>query len=196
MHRARSDGRRSPELYRRPRAARRTGLRVGDRANRVRFARTATRGSKRPRHRSTERVARVPHRSRYAASLDSQRRAERARRDARRGELYATSVHTPEGWELEITDSGTGWSDDALQRASEPFFTTKSHGTGLGLAIVERIMDAHGGHMLLRNCATGGASVTLCFPHMPAQDALEDGPIIAAFPGSRSTETISRRSAA
>ncbi len=45
-----------------------------------------------------------------------------------------------------------GWSEAALQRATEPFFTTKNHGTGLGLAIVERIMDVHHGQLWLQNC--------------------------------------------
>jgi len=80
------------------------------------------------------------------------------------GELTVTSVAYADGWELEMADNGPGWSDDALDRASEPFFTTKHHGTGLGLAIVERIMESHHGQLLFHNCPEGGAAVTLCFP--------------------------------
>jgi signal transduction histidine kinase len=80
------------------------------------------------------------------------------------GELHVTSVLTPDRWELEIADNGPGWSAEALQRAAEPFFTTKHNGTGLGLSIVERIMEAHGGELWLQNCPEGGAAITLSFP--------------------------------
>jgi signal transduction histidine kinase len=80
------------------------------------------------------------------------------------GELHVTTVLTRDRWELEIADNGPGWSDEALHRAAEPFFTTKHNGTGLGLSIVERIMEAHGGELWLQNCPEGGAAITLSFP--------------------------------
>jgi signal transduction histidine kinase len=80
------------------------------------------------------------------------------------GELHITTVMTPDRWELEIADNGPGWSEEALQRAAEPFFTTKHNGTGLGLSIVERIMESHGGELWLQNCPEGGAAITLSFP--------------------------------
>ncbi len=83
------------------------------------------------------------------------------------GELHITTVMTHDRWELEIADNGPGWSEDALQRAAEPFFTTKNNGTGLGLSIVERIMEAHGGELWLHNCPEGGAAITLSFPAKP-----------------------------
>jgi two-component system nitrogen regulation sensor histidine kinase NtrY len=41
--------------------------------------------------------------------------------------------------------------------------TTKAKGTGLGLAIVKKIVDEHGGRVVLDNGARG-ARVTLVFP--------------------------------
>ncbi len=87
------------------------------------------------------------------------------------GELLLTTVLTPDRWELEIADNGPGWSEDALQRAAEPFFTTKHNGTGLGLSIVERIMESHGGELWLQNCPQGGAAITLSFPRDAASVA-------------------------
>ena len=86
------------------------------------------------------------------------------------GRLYITAQNAPHGFELEVADTGEGLSDEARQRAFEPFFSTKSHGTGLGLAIVDRIAEAHGGVCLAQNCPEGGAAFTLRIPH-PAREA-------------------------
>ncbi len=80
------------------------------------------------------------------------------------GQLFVSAYEGPWGFELEVADTGDGLSDEARQRAFEPFFSTKSHGTGLGLAIVERIAEAHGGACRAQNCPEGGAAFTLRFP--------------------------------
>ena len=41
--------------------------------------------------------------------------------------------------------------------------TTRSKGTGLGLAIVKKIMEDHGGHLVLDDREGGGARVSLVF---------------------------------
>ena len=46
--------------------------------------------------------------------------------------------------------------------------TTKAKGTGLGLAIVKKIVDEHGGRVVLDNVQPRGARVTLHFPVLPA----------------------------
>jgi signal transduction histidine kinase len=81
------------------------------------------------------------------------------------GELVVTGVDGPYGCELEIADSGPGFEEQALRRACEPFYTTKSSGTGLGLAIVQRMAEAHGGELSIGNCPEGGAALTLRIPH-------------------------------
>lgn len=65
---------------------------------------------------------------------------------------------------LEVSDSGPGFSPEALARAFSPFFTTKADGTGLGLAIVKRIVEEHGGDVGARNLAQGGACVWVRLP--------------------------------
>jgi signal transduction histidine kinase len=57
---------------------------------------------------------------------------------------------------LSIRDSGPGVPPDALHRLFNPFFTTRHAGTGLGLAIVHRIMDAHGGRVVIENNTSSG----------------------------------------
>ena len=46
---------------------------------------------------------------------------------------------------LRIYDSGTGISDDVLEKLFDPFFTTKEvgEGTGLGMSISKGILDGH-----------------------------------------------------
>lgn len=67
---------------------------------------------------------------------------------------------------LRVEDNGPGFPDGVLERALEPFFTTKpaEHGTGLGLAICDAILRESGGFIELGN-HTGGGFVTL---HMPS----------------------------
>jgi nitrogen fixation/metabolism regulation signal transduction histidine kinase len=65
---------------------------------------------------------------------------------------------------LTVADHGPGFGDTVLARAFEPYVTTKSKGTGLGLAIVKKIVDEHGGTVVLDNVAPHGARVTVAFP--------------------------------
>ncbi len=72
------------------------------------------------------------------------------------------------GATLVFEDGGPGFAEDILAHAFEPYVTTKAKGTGLGLAIVKKIVDEHGGRVLLANAPQGGARVTLVFPAMAA----------------------------
>ncbi len=65
---------------------------------------------------------------------------------------------------LTFADDGPGFGGSVLAHAYEPYVTTKAKGTGLGLAIVKKIIDEHGGRVVLDNLPTGGARVTLTFP--------------------------------
>ncbi len=69
-----------------------------------------------------------------------------------------------EGIVLEVSDTGPGMSEETRRRAFDPFFTTKPRGTGMGLAIVARIMQAHGGTVLLTSRPGRGTVATLFFP--------------------------------
>lgn len=68
---------------------------------------------------------------------------------------------------LTVTDSGPGFSDAIIQRAFEPYVTTKAKGTGLGLAVVKKIADEHGARIDLSNRIEAGtvqgAQVSLSF---------------------------------
>jgi two-component system C4-dicarboxylate transport sensor histidine kinase DctB len=70
---------------------------------------------------------------------------------------------TEQGVNLYIRDNGPGFCMEALGRASEPFYTTKTRtqGLGLGLAICDTLMRAFGGELLFANHKEGGALLTL-----------------------------------
>ncbi len=64
---------------------------------------------------------------------------------------------------LTLRDNGPGFSAEALQRAREPFFTTKTstQGLGLGLAICDTLTRALGGELRMSNHAEDGAQLGL-----------------------------------
>ena len=65
---------------------------------------------------------------------------------------------------LTVTDNGCGFPEQVMQRAFEPYVTTKPKGTGLGLAIVKKIVEDHGGSAAIANVAPRGARVTVRLP--------------------------------
>lgn len=68
--------------------------------------------------------------------------------------------------ELTVTDSGPGFSPEALKRAAEPFFTTKpGQGSGLGLSMVYDQTKLAGGTLRLDNLPGGGGRVRLRLPY-------------------------------
>jgi signal transduction histidine kinase len=90
---------------------------------------------------------------------------------AGRGLLVLSSRRVPgeRATVLSVSDTGPGLSGAVMERMFNPFFTTRAAGTGLGLAIVHRIVDAHGGRVLVSNRQAhgedpGGATVELVLP--------------------------------
>ena len=63
-----------------------------------------------------------------------------------------------------VSDNGKGLPTDERDRLTEPYVTTRAKGTGLGLAIVKKIMEDHGGELVLTDRPGGGASVSLIIP--------------------------------
>ena len=90
--------------------------------------------------------------------------------------------------ELIVRDTGCGMSQETLQRACEPFFTTKSegHGTGLGLSTVYGIIEQAGGALHIESELGYGTSFHIVLPEgdevfeivqasMPQEPAAERG---------------------
>ena len=69
---------------------------------------------------------------------------------------------------LSVSDSGPGWPEEDRYALLEPYNTSRAAGTGLGLSIVKKVVDDHGGKLVLKDapwCADGktGATVQLEF---------------------------------
>lgn len=60
-----------------------------------------------------------------------------------------------------FTDSGSGIDDRDIEKIFNPFYTTKSQGTGLGLAIVKKIVELHGGRIVVTSRKGEGTTFTV-----------------------------------
>jgi len=65
-------------------------------------------------------------------------------------ELHIHRLHRGQ-WMIRILDRGHGMTEDVLQQALLPFFSTRRDGSGLGLALCREIIEAHQGTLNLRN---------------------------------------------
>ena len=71
------------------------------------------------------------------------------------------------GTELAVMDRGAGMSEDVLEKALLPFYSTKKGGSGLGLPLCREIIDAHGGHLSVEQRQGGGIAVRCWLPGGP-----------------------------
>lgn len=62
---------------------------------------------------------------------------------------------------ISIRDNGPGLPPGVKEKIFEPFFTTKVQGTGLGMPICRRIIDAHGGELIIGDPAEGAEFIIL-----------------------------------
>lgn len=62
---------------------------------------------------------------------------------------------------FEVEDYGGGMDEETVEKLFSPFFTTKADGTGLGLCTSRKIVDAHGGDMVVRSELGVGTTFTV-----------------------------------
>ena len=65
---------------------------------------------------------------------------------------------------VEVTDTGVGMDQDALNKIFEPYFSTKATGTGLGLTIAKRNIELNGGTIAVTSQRGVGTTVTMTLP--------------------------------
>lgn len=72
--------------------------------------------------------------------------------------------------EVSVSDDGPGMAPDVVERAADPFFTTKtgSGGTGLGLATVAHFVMSAGGTLDITSREGEGTRVAFTLPETPA----------------------------
>jgi two-component system nitrogen regulation sensor histidine kinase NtrY len=79
------------------------------------------------------------------------------------GEIWLNVTEGEGRLTISVEDNGRGLPKAERNRLTEPYVTTRAKGTGLGLAIVRKIMEDHGGQLILDDRPGGGASVKLIF---------------------------------
>ena len=84
------------------------------------------------------------------------------------GRLWVYTQVTARGVALHLTDTGCGMDDQTLARIFEAFYSTKTGGSGLGLPTVRKIIEAHGGRILVQSKLGTGTQFTIELP-VPAR---------------------------
>ena len=81
--------------------------------------------------------------------------------------------------DVRVTDTGSGMSEEDLERAFQPFYRgsrTGRSGHGIGLAIVRRIADRYHWQVTLESTLGKGTTATVHFPAAQPPDAALPGP--------------------
>jgi two-component system nitrogen regulation sensor histidine kinase NtrY len=71
--------------------------------------------------------------------------------ETRGGRIEVTLTVAPTEVAVTVADDGVGLPREDRSRLTEPYVTHKPKGTGLGLAIVKKIMEDHGGRLVLED---------------------------------------------
>lgn len=75
-----------------------------------------------------------------------------------------TTPATAEMAEVQVADTGPGFTEEAMAQLFQPFVTSKARGMGLGLSISRSIIEAHGGRLWPERNAQNGATFRFTVP--------------------------------
>ncbi|MCH7943220.1 MAG: hybrid sensor histidine kinase/response regulator, partial [Proteobacteria bacterium] len=92
---------------------------------------------------------------------------------------------------LSVSDTGQGFSREALERAFDPFYTTKEvgQGSGLGLSMVYGFSQQSGGHAEIESVEGQGATVSIYLPRDSEGQPMPPAPVDPVMPPGKG-ETI------
>lgn len=67
---------------------------------------------------------------------------------------------------LEVSDDGSGMSEETINQIFDPFFSTKGTGRGLGLSTTLGVVRRHGGALLVESRGGSGSRFVVAFPRI------------------------------
>jgi CheY-like chemotaxis protein len=94
---------------------------------------------------------------------------------------------------LSVADTGIGMSDEVVQRAFDPFYTTKplGEGTGLGLSMIYGFTKQSGGQVKISSKLDHGTTIYLFLPRHSEQEATtEHAKDLSSAPRAGAGETV------
>lgn len=85
----------------------------------------------------------------------------------------SVAAHDGTSIEIAVTDNGIGIAEEDIARVMEPFEQVENSmvrtqgGVGLGLALTKKMIEAHGGKLILTSTIGVGTTATICLPLTP-----------------------------
>ena len=80
------------------------------------------------------------------------------------GNLNITSATAAKTLSLLISDTGSGMSDERVKKIFEPFNSDKTRGLGLGMPYAKKIIEEHGGRIVVESKPGEGTRVLINLP--------------------------------
>ena len=80
------------------------------------------------------------------------------------GSIVIETDHHGDDLSIVVRDTGEGIPSDKLGRVFDVFFTMREGGTGLGLPIARRIVEEHGGALMIASQPGTGTTVRVLLP--------------------------------
>ncbi len=80
------------------------------------------------------------------------------------GKLAIMSQASEGNLRVAFADTGKGMTQEVMEKLWVPLFTTKARGMGFGLPICKRIIEAHGGSILVESTIGKGSTFTVSLP--------------------------------
>jgi PAS domain S-box-containing protein len=108
-------------------------------------------------------------------------------------EAFPLEMRAGEYVSLSVSDTGTGMSDEVVQRAFDPFYTTKplGQGTGLGLSMIYGFAKQSGGQVRIDSTLGSGTTIYLFLPrHSEEAKTSDELAHFASVPRAGAGETV------
>ncbi len=83
--------------------------------------------------------------------------------EPKEGRVLMRIAHDETAVTIDIVDNGVGFPVKDRDKLVEPYVTTRTKGTGLGLAIVRRVVEDHGGSLVLSDAPAPGPGAMVRF---------------------------------